>query len=136
MADVEVMSIAVTEDDQWLVANARPIEYYAGDTAFVEGQKVWAAEQAARRLADALGTEPVSVDFVTGGFPDAVVTLPNGERLLVHGALLLKELGVKAEEPSDISEEELIILARELVDRARSRGEGVEPAPADAVASA
>lgn len=125
----EVMSIAVTSDDQWLVVNGRPIEYYASDTAFVEGRKVWASERAAVRLAEALTSEADIVDFVTAGFPDAVVTLPSGERKLVHGAISMQQLGLEGSNPIDIAEDELIILARELISRARSNGVGVEQAP-------
>lgn len=122
----EVISIAVSDEDQWLVVNGRPIEYYASDTAFVGGRKVWASEQAALRLAEALTSEPLIVDFVSAGFPDAVITLPSGERSLVHGATSLLDLGLTALDPTEIQEEELVILSRELVERARANGSGVE----------
>jgi hypothetical protein len=123
------MSIAVTDDDQWLVVNGRPVEYYASDTAFLDGKKVWASQRAAVRLADALASEPDVVDFASVGFPDAVVTLPSGERLLVHGAPSLAQLGLDATEAHDVQEEDLVILARELISRARTKGNGVELAP-------
>ncbi len=123
----EVMSIAVSDDDQWLVVNGRPVEYYASDTAFVDGKKVWASERAALRLSEALAAEPQIVDFVTGGFPDAIVQLPSGERVVVHGAASLRDLGLTALDPTEIQEDELIILARELIERARAGGQDVEP---------
>ncbi|HZT95722.1 MAG TPA: hypothetical protein VFB34_02680 [Chloroflexota bacterium] len=123
----EVMSIAVTDDDQWLVVNGRPVEYYAGDTAFVEGNKAWASERAARRLAEALSTDPLMVDFVLGGFPDAIVERPDGQKYVVHGAASLHDLGLNALDPTEIGEDELIILARELGERGRAGGQGVEP---------
>lgn len=133
----EVMSIAVSGDDQWLVANGRPVEYYAGDTAFVDGNKVWAAERAARRLGEALGSPAVSIDFVSaGGFPDAVVTTAGGDRSLVRGASSMSDLGLSGNDPADIDEEDLVILARELVARAEGRGEGVEAAPVETAAAA
>lgn len=125
----EVISIAVSAEDQWLVVNGRPIEYYASDTAFVDGAKVWASERAAMRLAEALAAQPEVVDFSTAGFPDAIVTLPGGERLLVHGAISMAQLGLDATAPDDVQEEELVILARELISRARAHGSGVEAAP-------
>lgn len=131
----EVMSIAVTRDDQWLVVNGRPVEYYSSDTAFLEGRKVWASERAAVRLAEALTSEVRVVDFVSAGFPDAIVTLP-GERMLVHGAISLHELGLEAVDPGQIQEEDLVILARELISRAQTKGSGVEVAPEPAAASA
>lgn len=125
----EVMSIAVSEDDQWLVVNGRPIEYYASDTAFLDGKKVWASQVAATRLAEALASEAEVVDFVSAGFPDAIVTLPSGDRVLVRGGESLGLLGLEAGEASGIQEEDLVILARELISKARSKGVGVEPVP-------
>jgi hypothetical protein len=126
---VEVMSIAVSGDDQWLVVNGRPVEYYSSDTAFLNGKKVWAAEAAASRLAEALVVEVNAVDFATAGFPDAIVGLPSGSRMLVHGAISLGALGLDASDPADIQEEDLVILARELISRANAGGSGVEPIP-------
>lgn len=132
----EVMSIAVSAEDQWLVANGRPVEYYAGDTAFVDGSKVWASERAARRLGEALGSPAVSVDFVAaGGFPDAEVTTASGTRNVVRGASSMSDLGLTSSDPADIDEEDLVILARELVARAGAGGEGVEPAEAATAAA-
>jgi|SRR5579872_1450995 len=132
----EVMSIAVTGDDQWLVVNGRPVEYYASDTAFLNGKKVWAAEAAAWRLADALAVKAENIDFATAGFPDAIVNLPDGSRALVHGAASLGQLGLEATEASDVQEEDLVILARELISRAGAGGAGVEAIPEPAAASA
>jgi len=133
---VEVMSIAVTGDDQWLVVNGRPVEYYASDTAFLNGKKVWAADAAASRLADALAARADSVDFATAGFPDAIVGLPGGSRALVHGADSMSQLGLDASDPADVQEEDLVILARELVSRAHAGGSGVEPIPEPVAATA
>jgi hypothetical protein len=133
---VEVMSIAVSGDDQWLVVNGRPVEYYSSDTAFLDGRKVWAADAAASRLADALSVKADSVDFATAGFPDAIVGLPNGARALVHGAVSLGQLGLDASDPADVQEEDLVILARELISRANAGGSGVEAIPDTAAAPA
>lgn len=133
---VEVMSIAVSGDDQWLVVNGRPVEYYASDTAFLNGKKVWAAEAAASRLAEALAVRPESIDFTTAGFPDAIVNLENGSRVLVHGAVSLGQLGLDASEAGGVQEEDLVILARELISRAHGGGGGVEPIPEPAAATA
>ena len=100
----EVMSIAVSDEDQWLVVNGRPVEYYASDTAFLDGRKVWASQRAAVRLAEALAAQPDVVDFVSAGFPDAIVTLPTGDRVLVHGATSLGQLGLKATDAHDVQE--------------------------------
>ena len=132
---VEVMSIAVSGDDQWLVVNGRPVEYYASDTAFLNGKKVWAADAAASRLAEALGCRADTVDF-TAGFPDAIVGKPDGSRVLVHGGAFLGQLGLEATEPAEVQEEDLVILARELVSRGHAGGSGVEAIPEPATASA
>jgi len=130
------MSIAVSGDDQWLVVNGRPVEYYASDTAFVDGRKVWASERAALRLGEALAAKPSVVDFASAGFPDAIVTLSDGERVLVHGAISMNQLGLDATGPEDVQEEDLVILARELISRGASKGAGVEAAPEAVPASA
>lgn len=122
----EVMSIAVSPEGQWLVVNGRPIEYYASDTAFVEGTRVWASERAARRLAEALTSQLDTVDFASTGYHDAFVTLPNGERDLVQGTESAQHLGLSATDPSEIPEEDVIILARELISRARSSAANVQ----------
>jgi hypothetical protein len=122
----EVMSIAVSGEDQWLVVNGRPVEYYSSDTAFIDGEKVWASERAALRLAEALAVKPDLVDFAAAGFPDAIVKLPEGDRLMVHGAMSLAQLGLDVTGPDDVQEEDLVILARELISRARSKDTGVE----------
>ena len=133
---VEVMSIAVSGDDQWLVVNGRPVEYYASDTAFLNGKKVWAADAAAARLAEALSDEAHSVDFATAGFPDAIVGLPDGSRVLVHGAVSLGQLGLDASDAGEVQEEDLVILARELISRGKAGGSGVEAIPEPAAATA
>ncbi|GEM_PF-3048335 len=132
----EVMSIAVSSDDQWLVVNGRPVEYYASDTAFLNGRKVWASEAAAKRLADALAVPADLVDFVEGGFPDAIITTGDGQRALVHGGISLHQLGLEAVDPGEIGEEELVILGREMIARAKARGGGVEAAPEPAATPA
>jgi hypothetical protein len=130
----EVMSIDVSDEDQWLVVNGRPVEYYASDTAFLDGRKVWASQRAAVRLAEALTALPDVVDFVSAGFPDAIVTLPTGDRMLVHGAISLAQLGLEASDAHEVQEEDLVILARELISRARAKGAGVESAPEPVIA--
>jgi hypothetical protein len=119
----EVMSIAVTGDDQWLVVNGRPVEYYAADTAFIDGKKVWASERAALRLGEALGSTAEIIDFAEAGFPNAIVTLRNGERRTVDGNGSLEALGLVASDPADIGEDEVIILARELFTKANAAEE-------------